>query len=86
MNAPRKRDRYIAGPALKQEANAWKLTRNGDVVAYEDTQAGVVATGVRLCRMRWKEQGILAELQIRRRDGTIRDARTYGRDPRGIKG
>lgn len=81
-----KRDLYVAGPARKDEPNAWKLTRNGEPLAYDDSQAAVVATGVRLCRKRWKEQSIPAELQIRRRDGTIRDARTYGKDPRAVKG
>jgi hypothetical protein len=86
MTTPRKRELVIAGPARPQEPNAWKITRNGDVVAYDDTQKQVVATAVLLCNKRWKEQGILSELQIRRRDGTVRDARTYGKDPRGIKG
>lgn len=83
-----KRDLYIVGPAGRGAPNAWHITRNGDIIAYEDTQAAATAAAAAaaIARKRWREDGQLAELQIRRRDGTIRDSRTYGKDPRRTRG
>lgn len=81
-----KRDLYIAGPAGPDAPTAWTLTRNGKRIACEDTQADAVKAGVSMARARWRDQGQTAELQIRRRDGTIRDSRTYGKDPRRTRG
>lgn len=80
------RDIYIAGPAGDQAPRAWKLTRNGDLLSYHDTQKAAVDSGVGLCRNRLSVLGKLAELQIRGKDGQIKDTRTYGDDPASIKG
>lgn len=81
-----KRDLYIAGPCRGDEPRQWKLTRNGDVLAYHDTQKAAIDNGVMLCRNRLKLLGKLAELQIKGKDGQIKDTRTYGDDPRETKG
>ena len=81
-----KRDQYTAGPARPCEPNAWKVTRNGDVLGYYDTQHDAVRTAMTLCNDRWARHRQTAELRIKGRDGKVRYSRTYGRDPRGTKG
>lgn len=85
-----KRDRYEVAPspqyALAAGRSPWRLKRNGDVLCWADTQADAVDTAVRLARMRLRDHGQTAELVIKGQDGRIRDTRTYGDDPRDIKG
>lgn len=38
------------------------------------------------CNLEWEKHGIKSELVIKGRDGQIKDSRTYGDDPRSIKG
>lgn len=55
------------------------------VTEYFRTKAKAVRVAVRLCRSQ-QRKGVLLELKIKDRTGTIRDGRTYGKDPRKIKG
>ena len=64
----------------------WKVTRNGQELAECKTQAAAIEVAVKACRHRWASHKQTAELVIKRRDGKIRDSRTYGDDPREIKG
>lgn len=84
------RDRYEVGPTPKAEVKAgqrdWRVTRNGDVLTYSDTQREGIELVATLANRRWREQGQTAELVIKGTDGRIRDSRTYGDDPRSIKG
>lgn len=84
------RDRYevLPTPAAEVRAGerAWRLTRNGDVMAHADTQAEVLGVGVKLATLRWRLNDQPSELVIKGRDGRIRDSRTYGNDPRDIRG
>ncbi len=81
-----KRDRYEVAPNSTGTGRRWTLKRNGDLLLTADTQAEAVDCGVRLARMRLKDHRQTAELVIKGRDGKIRDSRTYGDDPRSIKG
>lgn len=81
-----KRDRYIIGPALKRELWKWRVTKNGTLLVYADSQRKALSIIVPMLNHRWKQCGEPSELQIKGTDGRIRDSRTYGDDPRGIKG
>ena len=81
-----KRDLYIVCPAGANAPRPWKLERNGEVCSHHDTQQGAIDCGVLLARNRLKLLGKNAELQIHGKDGQIKDKRTYGDDPREIKG
>lgn len=85
-----KRDRYEVGPSAQTEiregCRAWRVKRNGDALSYCDTQRDDIALVVTLARTRLRDLGQTAELHIKGRDGRIRDSRTYGDDPRSIKG
>ncbi len=80
------RSMYVVCKASKNEARAWKLTKDGDVLGYFDTQACAIEAGAMTCRLRLKQHGLLSELKIMGRNGKIRDSRTYGRDPVATKG
>jgi len=76
------RIRYIVG----RRAGKWYVTRGREVVYGPlRTQRQAIAEAAMTCRARWAD-GQLCELIIKGRDGRIRDSRTYGRDPRHIKG
>lgn len=75
------RIRYVVSPAKGH----WQLTSKARHSAVHATQRAAVEAGVKLCRALWAE-GQPAELVIKGRDGRIRDNRTYGNDPKGIKG
>lgn len=85
-----KRDRYEVGPSAQVEiragCRAWRVSRNGDALAYCDAQRDGIALAVSLARKRLKKLGQTAELHIKGTDGKVRDSRTYGNDPRSIKG
>ena len=93
MNIVKKRTRYIVGPSADPNGLPWKLTckadadsLDGDLRAAFATQKGAIAAAVTLCHSRLRNFGQLSELQIKGRNGKIRDSRTYGRDPRKVKG
>lgn len=81
-----KRDLYVVCLSGDNAPRAWKLMRDGEVCSYHDTQEAAIETGVMLCNGRLKSLGKNAELKIMGEDGKIRDSRTYGDDPPGIKG
>ena len=78
------REQYVVGPAA--DSDSWELTRDGMRLALYSTQKDGIEAARRSARYRLSEIGKLAELTIKRPNGKIRDKRTYGRDPRGIKG
>lgn len=77
-----RRDRYEVVPA----GAVWRVTCNGEELAECKTQATAIEVAVKTCRYRWTAHKQTAELVIKRQDGTIRDSRTYGRDPRRVHG
>lgn len=81
-----KRELYIAGPSPNGAARPWRLTRDGEVLGEWETKGETVEAAVRTCRYRLKVLGALAELQIKGKDGQIKDCRTYGSDPESSKG
>jgi hypothetical protein len=83
-----KRDLYIVGPRKKADAKRmpWVLTFNRTYVVDFPTQAGAVSYSASVARYRLNETGRVSELQIKGKDGQIKDCRTYGRDPKGTKG
>ena len=78
------REQYVVGPAA--DSDSWELTRDGMRLALYSTQKDGIEAARRIARYRLSEIGKLAELTIKRPNGKIRDKRTYGRDPGGIKG
>ena len=81
-----KRERYTVGPSPKGADRPWRLTRDGEVLGEWETQGETVEAAVKTCRYRLKVLGALAELQIKGKDGQIKDCRTYGSDPESSKG
>ena len=80
------REIYTITPAGKDAENPWVLRRDSDVLGYFDTQDAAAEAGRTVARYRLKVLGKLGELQIRGKDGQIKDTRTYGDDPASIKG
>jgi len=62
------------------------IRRNGDVLAYYDTQQGAHDAARMVARNRLKLLGKLAEVQVHGKDGQIRLKDTYGDDPVETKG
>ena len=81
-----KRERYTVGPSPKGAGKPWTLDRDGDVLGEWDTQEDAIDAARTVCRYRLSVLGKLAELQIRGKDGQIKDTRTYGDDPVETKG
>lgn len=81
-----KRERYIAGPSPKGADRPWRLTRDGDVLGEWDTQEDAIDAARTVCRYRLSVLGRTAELQIKGRDGKVREADTFGNDPESSKG
>lgn len=80
------RDRYTVGPSPKGAAKPWSLDRDGDVLGDFDTQEAGIEAARTVCRYRLSVLGRNAELQIKGRDGKVREADTYGDDPESSKG
>lgn len=72
--------------APDRKAGGWKLGTPEDVFRYP-TQREAIAAAVEWCQMEARA-GRLLTLKIKRRNGTIRDERTYPRssDPRRSRG
>jgi hypothetical protein len=85
-----KRDRYEVGPSsqaqIAEGCRKWRVTRNGEVLCFCDTQADGIELVMVVARTRLKDLNQTAELFIKGRNGKVRDARTYGDDPREIPG
>lgn len=78
-----KRVRYVVSPAKR--AGNWQLTSKGRAAYVMGTQAAAIRAGASICRQLWAD-GQPAELIIKGRNGRIRDNRTYGNDPKRIRG
>lgn len=78
-----KRIRYVVSPVKR--TGTWQLTSKAIHVSEHLTQRAAIDKGVRLCKAHLRI-GNLAELIIKGVDGKVRDNRTYGADPRSIKG
>lgn len=85
-----KRDRYEVAPTPRRDIAAgrrrWRLTCNRILLAYADTQREAIELAAELARMRLRERRQTAEMVIKGADGKIRDTRTYGNDPRSVRG
>lgn len=64
----------------------WLLRRNGDVLAYYNTQQGAHDAARLVARNRLKLLGKTSEVQVHGKDGQIRAKDTYGDDPTETKG
>lgn len=82
------RDRYEVGPTDKAHKwlGPWRVKRNGKLLSYEPTQGSGIEYAVLLARLRLRTAGRMAEVIIKGVNGRIRDNRTYGFDPKHIKG
>lgn len=87
-----RRIRYEVLPTAKADRKAdpslqaWTVTRQGERLASFPTQAKAVTFATTTARCAWRSCGQLGQVRIKRPDGTIRDERTYGADPRTSKG
>ena len=81
-----KRERYTVGPSPKGAVKPWTLDRDGDVLGEFDTQEAGIEAARTVCRYRLKVLDRTAELQIKGRDGKVREADTFGNDPESSKG
>jgi len=73
--------------APDRKAGEWKVTAAGAEVSRHRSQRQAAAAAVTYCHGKVAEGEILT-LKLKRRDGTIRDERTYPRasDPRRSRG
>ncbi|WP_082654051.1 DUF2188 domain-containing protein [Bradyrhizobium pachyrhizi] len=67
------------------KGNGWAVEQNGKVISNHRTQAASEAAAVKAGH-RAQDQGGLGQAVMHKADGTIREERTYGDDPRNIKG
>ena len=79
--------RFRVEVAPDRKAGDWKVTAAGAEVSRHASQRLAIAAAVAYCRTKVGE-GARLPLKIKRRDGTIRDERTYPRssDPRRSRG
>lgn len=66
--------------------NFWIVYRAREIVDYGFWKASAIKYATESCRSCFALRLELSELTIKRKDGTIQDKRTYGRDPRRSKG
>ena len=69
----------------KGRPKPWKVTKDSILWAECRTQADGIGLAVTLGHQ-YANRGELVTLKIKRPDGTIRDERSYGGDPRRFKG
>lgn len=65
--------------------DGWQVKQRGEVPSGHDTQADCEADAVRRARAVQKRGG-LAQAVLHKSDGTIREERTYGKDPERTPG
>ncbi len=63
----------------------WKVTSGGRTISKHRTQATSEKAAVRAGRKAHKSGG-LGQAVLHKSDGTIREERTYGKDPRSSRG
>lgn len=71
---------------FRKRSKDWGYYRGSAFFGARRVKTKAVAGAAWACRSRLEILGELSELTIKRKDNTIQDKRTYGRDPRGIKG
>ncbi len=85
----RKRIVMTVGPNGPMARHGWKITTGASDALYTPEYRPTKAKAVKVARAdcrRLQRYGFLVELKIKDRTGTIRDGRTFGKDPRRIKG
>lgn len=65
--------------------NAWAVVQSGQVVSSHKTQKASEAAAIKAGHKAENEGG-LGQAVLHKTDGTIREERTYGADPKGSKG
>jgi len=65
--------------------DGWAIKDGGKVVATHPTQKRNEAAAIKLGR-KFEKTGGLAQAILHKQNGTIREERTYGRDPRSSRG
>lgn len=63
----------------------WKVTQGGQTISNHKTQKASEAAAIKLGH-KAENAGGLGQAVLRKADGTIREERTYGADPRNRKG
>lgn len=81
-----KRERWTVGPVKGASPKPWQVLCGRVVVSYCDTQRDGIAFAAAMCVQRWLRDGQPCELRIKGCNGRIRDSRSYGRDPRKVRG
>jgi len=67
------------------KGNGWKVIRDGRTVSEHRTQRASEKAAVKAGH-RAEDRGRLGQAVLHRSDGTIREERTYGEDPRRTRG
>lgn len=67
------------------KGNGWAVEQSGKVVSNHRTQAASEAAAIKAGH-RAQDAGGLGQAVLHKGDGRIREERTYGSDPRNIKG
>ncbi|WOH64130.1 DUF2188 domain-containing protein [Bradyrhizobium sp. BWA-3-5] len=67
------------------KGDGWVVKKGGEVVSNHRTQKASEAAAVKAGH-RAQDSGGLGQAVLHKSDGTIREERTYGNDPRTIKG
>ena len=83
-----KRHRTIVRWRLKSEDDwlRWVVVLpSGGMVRVNDKESAIQWAALD-CRRAWEEHGLLGQLVVKTKRGTISFERTYGRDPRRYKG
>lgn len=83
--AQQARPRRVRLEVLPDIEGGWSVTCSGTVIGTCNRKAAAVALAADTGRKLWSE-GTRAQLFIKGRDGRIQDERTYGEDPRTIRG
>jgi hypothetical protein len=76
-----KRSVFHSSPAK----DGWKVTQSGKTISTHSTQKAAEEAAVRAGRAA-ESAGGLGQAVLHKSDGTIREERTYGADPRKSKG
>ena len=81
---PAKRVRWEVKPAGR--FIGWVVTRNGYVLGQRFFKYAAIGDAVTECKCELEQDDVRSELVIKNRNGRIADTRTYGADPREIRG
>ena len=75
-----------ADRAADPELKRWSVTRDSERISTHDKQGDAINVAVHAANGAFKQRGQLAQVIIKRANGTIKDERTYGDDPPEIPG